>query len=102
MGRSQDNLQLEGINLTSGVLDAVPEDRKVASGKRGGMRKYLLVVPENLFEEIEQIAENRQTTVVDIMRRFLRLGVITAKIEENPDAGLYIKEGEMEKEIILL
>ncbi len=70
--------------------------------KQRGMKKYQIVVPESLFEEIEQIAASRQTTVIDIIRRFLKLGLLTAKIENNPNAALFIKEGDTEREIILL
>ncbi|HEY0070711.1 MAG TPA: hypothetical protein VGE04_12160 [Chloroflexia bacterium] len=70
--------------------------------KQRGMKKYQIVVPESLFEEIEKIADSRQTTVIDIIRRFLKLGILTAKIENTPNAGLFIREGESEREIILL
>lgn len=76
--------------------------RPTSTFKQRGMKKYQIVVPESLFEEIEKIAGSRQTTVIDIIRRFLKLGILTAKIEGTPNAGLFIREDGSEREIILL
>ncbi len=76
--------------------------RSPSTLKQRGMKKYQIVVPESLFEEIEKIANSRQTTVIDIIRRFLKLGLLTARIENTPNAGLFIREGDSEREIILL
>lgn len=79
-----------------------PGAGKRSTLKQRGMKKYQIVVPESLFEEIEKIADSRQTTVIDIIRRFLKLGLLTARIENTPNAGLFIREGDSEREIILL
>jgi hypothetical protein len=76
--------------------------RSTSALKQRGMKKYQIVVPESLFEEIEKIADSRQTTVIDIIRRFLKLGLLTARIENTANAGLFIREGDSEREIILL
>ncbi len=76
--------------------------RSTSALKQRGMKKYQIVVPESLFEEIEKLADSRQTTVIDIIRRFLKLGLLTAKIENTANAGLFIREGDSEREIILL
>ncbi|MDQ5826501.1 MAG: hypothetical protein M3441_20100 [Chloroflexota bacterium] len=85
---------------TEGNTD--PGKRSPSPLKQRGMKKYQIVVPESLFEEIEKIAASRQTTVIDIIRRFLKLGLLTTKIENTPNAGLFIREGDSEREIILL
>ena len=82
--------------------DVEHEKRSPSPLKQRGMKKYQIVVPESLFEEIEKIAHSRQTTVIDIIRRFLKLGLLTTKIENTPNAGLFIREGDSEREIILL
>ena len=76
--------------------------RSTSALRQRGMKKYQIVVPESLFEEIEKVADSRQTTVIDIIRRFLKLGLLTAKIENTADARLFIREGDSEREIILL
>ncbi|MEA2575128.1 MAG: hypothetical protein QOH93_2426 [Chloroflexia bacterium] len=106
-GTEQDNGDAPaapGLNGASanGDDDADAGKRSTSTLKQRGMKKYQIVVPESLFEEIEKIADSRQTTVIDIIRRFLKLGLLTARIENTPNAGLFIREGESEREIILL
>jgi hypothetical protein len=67
-----------------------------------GLKRYSLVLPEDLFTAIQALADQRQTTVVDLIRRFIKLGLIAAKIEDTPDAALIIREGDTERQIILL
>ncbi len=67
-----------------------------------GVKRYHLVVPEDLFEQVQELAEQRHTTVVELLRRFIKLGLVAAKVEENPDAALLIREGDRERQIILI
>jgi hypothetical protein len=67
-----------------------------------GLKRYSLVLPEDLFTAIQELADQRQTTVVDLIRRFIKLGLIAAKIEDTPGAALIIREGDTERQIILL
>jgi len=59
-------------------------------------------LPEDLFTALQVLAEQRQTTVVDLIRRFIKLGLIAAKIEDTPGAALIIRDGDTERQIILL
>ncbi|MGH2588176.1 MAG: Clp protease N-terminal domain-containing protein, partial [Dehalococcoidia bacterium] len=51
-------------------------------------RRYSLVLPEDLFEEVERLAERQQTSVVELLRRFTRLGLLATQLQERPDAAL--------------
>ena len=68
----------------------------------GKLRRYNLVLPEALFDEIKQIADRQQTTVVEIIRRFMKLGLLATQIEEAPESELIIRENGAEQKIILL
>jgi hypothetical protein len=70
--------------------------------RTSGLKRYSLVLPEDLFTAIQELADQRQTTVVDLIRRFIKLGLIAAKIEDTPGAALIIREGDTERQIILL
>jgi len=74
----------------------VPQERQ------GGVKRYTLVLPEDLFDAVQSLATQRQTTVVDLLRRFIKLGLIAARLEATPDAALIIREGDTEREILLL
>ena len=66
------------------------------------MKRYHLVLPEGLFDEVQMYANRQQTTVVDVFRKFIKLGLLAAQIEDDPEAALLIRQGNTEREIILL
>ena len=87
---------------TIGTVEEPQAANRGRPSKHRRTRRYLLVLPETLYQDIEQIAAEHETSVVDIMRRFLRLGVIGARLQETSNARLVIKEGDTEREIFLL
>lgn len=72
------------------------------SEKTTSVKRYNLVLPEELFNEVEKIAEKKQTTFVDILRRFIKLGLLAIQIEESPNTALLLREGNTEKQIIFM
>ena len=69
------------------------------ASKRGEMKRYSLELPVELFDEIRQIAHEQHTTVVDVIRKFIKLGLA---IEKTPDNTLYIREGNSLCRLMLL
>jgi ATP-dependent Clp protease ATP-binding subunit ClpC len=65
-------------------------------------RRYSLVLPEELFAEVERLAERQQTTVVELLRRFTRLGLLVTQLQERQDAALIVREGGTERQLLLL
>src|SRR5439155_13554394 len=95
----------EGVVVMPDPSDAAPAHAPPpgqSPPRTPGLKRYSLVLPEDLFTAIQALADQRQTTVVDLIRRFIKLGLIAAKIEDTPGAALLIREGETEREIILL
>ena len=66
------------------------------------MKRYNLVLPEELFNEIQKIADDRHTTIVEILRKFIKVGLLVVQAEETPSSALLIREGDTEREIILV
>ena len=66
------------------------------------LKRYNLALPEELYAEVQALADRQQTTVVELLRRFIKLGLLATAVQERPDASLLIREGEREREIILL
>lgn len=81
---------------------------KKTRGRRPGkeqldqVRRYNLALPEELFAELERVAKKRHTTVVEILRRFVKLGLLAEHIEDTPGSALLIREGSTEKQIMLI
>ncbi len=67
-----------------------------------GMRRYNLVVPEELFGKVEDIAEQKQMTVVEVLRRFIRLGLLLVEAENTPGTEFIIREGDTERKLIFV
>jgi ATP-dependent Clp protease ATP-binding subunit ClpA len=65
-------------------------------------KRYSLVLPESLFQEVQELSEREQTTVVEVMRRFIKLGLLATRIQETPDASIVIREGGRERELLIL
>jgi ATP-dependent Clp protease ATP-binding subunit ClpA len=65
-------------------------------------RRYSLVLPDDLFEQVERLAERQNTSVVELLRRFTRLGLLATQLQDRPDAALIIREGGTEQRVLLL
>lgn len=65
-------------------------------------KRYTLVLPTELFDEVQEVADARHTTVVGLLRQFIKLGLLAVQLEDTPDSALLIREGETEKEIRML
>jgi hypothetical protein len=65
-------------------------------------KRFNLLLPQVLFDELEAVAERRHTSVVELLRRFIKLGLIADQIEMSPDAELIIREGDVERRILLI
>jgi ATP-dependent Clp protease ATP-binding subunit ClpA len=103
----------EGHGIACGVLQSIGLDFDQVRAEtlrvlgdhvpvENRLKRYNLVVPEELFDELQQLADRDHTTVVDLLRRFIKLGLLATRINETPGSALLIREGEKEREILLL
>ena len=95
---------LTGKSASANSLSEVPDNSmsNERSQEKKEPKRYNLVLPQELFEKVQELAEARQTTVVDLLRRFIKLGLLAAEIDKSPNASLLIREEKDEREIILL
>ena len=70
--------------------------------KEAKVYRYNLALPQELFEELKDAAENRGTTVVEMLRKFIKLRLIVLEAQDKPDSALIIKEGDTERQIMIL
>ena len=64
------------------------------------MRRYSLQIPTELFDQVQSLADEQQTTVVDLLRRFIKLGLMAAKAGENTQ--FIVRTDGVDREIVLL
>lgn len=65
-----------------------------------GLKRYSLVIPESIFNEVQRTAEEEHTSIIDLLRRFIKLGLLISKISKDPNSQLIIREGDKEREIL--
>jgi hypothetical protein len=61
-----------------------------------------MTIPPELYDELKVAADARGTTVVELLRKMVKLGLIALAIEADPDAALIVREGERERELVLM
>lgn len=65
-------------------------------------KNYALRIPMGLYNEVKQVADNHHTTVLEMLKKFIKLGLVLVAIEKKPDTMIIIREGESEREIVLM
>jgi hypothetical protein len=82
-------------------LKAPRETTRDANQKIGGKR-YNLVLPSHLYEEVQTVAKEQNTSIPDLLKRFIKIGLLVAKLSQSPDTTLIIHEGGRERELMFV
>ena len=73
----------------------------VAKSTESNMYRYNLALPKELFEELKEAAEERGMTVVEVLRKFIKLGLLALETQDKPGSALIIREGDTERQIMM-
>lgn len=65
-------------------------------------KRFNISLTEELFEKIEQLANEEDTTITEIFRRFVKIGILTSEVQKKPDAALILREGDVETRILFM
>ena len=65
-------------------------------------KRYTLNLPEDLFNQVQQIANENRTTVVEILRKFIKLGLLAVHTERDKSTKLILKDKDGERELMIL
>src|SRR5712692_2010010 len=77
--------------VTEKDLKASRETTRDAN-QRTGMKRYNLVLPSHLYEEVQIVANEQNTSIPDLLKRFIKIGLLVTKLSESPDTALIIRE----------
>ena len=58
------------------------------------IKRYNMAIPQALYDELETIANNETTTVLEIMKRFIKAGLCLYKISTTDGGEITIKAGK--------
>lgn len=73
-----------------------------ATAVRTRLKRYNLALPEDLFREVEQLAEREHMTVLEVLRRAVKLSLLVDRVQQTPGASLVIREGTSERQLVVL
>jgi hypothetical protein len=62
---------------------------------------YNLTIRSELYQQLQNIAEQEATTLADLLRRATKLFLVIRSIKKDPDARLLVERGGKIEEIIL-
>jgi hypothetical protein len=65
-------------------------------------RRYSLVIPETLYQEIEEVAIELDTAVVEVIKRFLKLSLLAYRLQKEDDAALLIEDSDGIRQIYIV
>lgn len=69
------------------------------SASNNSLKRYSLVIPTELFNEVKALADSQHTTVVEVLRRFIKMGLFITK---TPNCKVVIIEDDKEQEITFI
>lgn len=65
-------------------------------------KRLNLVLPVKLANEIQKVADEWETSQVEVVKRFLRAGFLLWEAEHSPDMAILIKQGDTVERIKFL
>jgi len=66
------------------------------------IRRYSLLLPDPIYEQIDDIAKEKGSTMAEMIRRFIALGLLAIEAEKDPGSEFMLRTGEKTRAIILL
>ena len=66
------------------------------------IKRYNLVLPVSLFDQIESLAEDESASILEILKRFIKIGLLISALAQSPDTKVIIREGDRERELVFL
>ncbi len=69
---------------------------------KSDIKKYNLALPQKLFDKLQEAADKQHTTVVELLRKFIKLGLIIIELDGKSDSAFIIREGDNEREVVFL
>lgn len=68
--------------------------------RKSDNKRYHLVLPNEMYSQVELIADKHAVNVSDVFRRFIKLGLKAIELEEEPESALIIREDGKERELM--
>ena len=85
--------------------EVVPEnDATVGSNvsvDRGlSVKRYNLLMPEDLFNRLEVLANEKQVSLAELIRTFLKIGLILVELQHDDSVSIVVRDSNRERELM--
>jgi hypothetical protein len=70
--------------------------------KDRGTKRYNLVLPAELYDQLQEVADEKHTTVLELIRRFVKLGLLAVRAETTPGLDFVVRENGVESRVMIL
>ncbi len=71
------------------------------SDSANSSKRYCIIMPEDLYEKVHDVAKAQVTTIRGILMRFVRLGLfIEAQLKDDPDTEIVIRKSDGSETVV--
>ena len=71
--------------------------------EKADVKRYNMVLPEKVYEDLKTVADMHSITIAEVLRKYIKLGLIASEIEETPGLDLVLREeGKPDKTLVLI
>src|SRR2546421_8510670 len=82
------------LNMTRTDIEQISNELREHVNKVD-LHHYKLALPEPLYDRLQRLARQENTSVVELIRRSIKLGLLVADIEMEPGAELILRRPGM-------
>lgn len=69
--------------------------------QNAGLNYYNLKLPDGLYNELKDLSKKQGTSVAEILRKFIRLGLLATKYQDDPGSSILVEENGKQKILML-
>lgn len=68
----------------------------------GLLKRYTLVLPDSVFQEVKNVADREHTTVLYVLRQFIKLGLLATRDEGGERGEFIFRRGGQDQHVLVL
>jgi hypothetical protein len=80
----------------------IDQNQESNTDQKTKTKRYNLILPVSLFNQVQSLADKEGTSVLELLKRFIRIGLVITKLTQSSDAALLIRQDGKERELVLL
>jgi rRNA-processing protein FCF1 len=66
------------------------------------MKRHNLSIPQTVYDELQEVADQRQTSIIALIRQAIKLLLLVVRAESTPGMEFIIRENGTEQRVVIL